>query len=174
MTEFTRLTEKDLRSIELQESQKTVLGMPGGVSDEALPHYLAAPQAWACRVATRDGGARLIACFGVVEQIAGRQGVAWALLAKGLGHAHVALTRRARAAVADSGLPRVEALVRAPDIEALLADRPWLDAGQRVSLALATPTPEMRWAETVGLTPAHLLRRFGPSGETVMLYERFA
>lgn len=169
MTEFTRLTESDLRSIELQESQQTVLGMPGGVSDEALPFYLAGPQAWACRV-----NGRVIACFGVVEQIAGRQGVAWALLAKGLGHAHVALTRRARAAVADSGFGRVEALVRAPDIEALLATRPWLDAGQRVALAMSAATPEMRWAETVGLTPAHLLRRYGPSGETVMLYERFA
>ena len=164
---FSILTGDDLREIQVQPSQRSGFGLDGTVSEEMIPFYLAGPQAWACRL-----NGRLIACFGVAEQHAGMQGVGWALLAAGLGPAHVALTRKARAALADCDLGRVEALVRGPDIEHELAKRPWLDAGQKLAIALAVPTREMRWASALGLEPAHVLRRFGPHAETALLYER--
>lgn len=93
-------------------------------------------------------GARIVACFGIRETFPGAQGVAWALLAEGLGGAHLAVTRAARRLVMRSPLARIEAIVRA-DVDA-----------------------EVIWARLVGLTAAHVLRKFGAASEDHILFER--
>lgn len=166
---FHTLRGADLAEIQLQKSQQTVLGMPGGVAEELYPLHTAGPVAWAVR---SEG--RLICCFGIVEQFEGRHGFGWALLAEGLGSAHLALTRFVRSQVTNSGLARVEALVRGPDLEAIIAERPQLDPGQILAIALSVATPEMRWAMQVGLTPVHVMRCYGANGESVVLCERIS
>ncbi len=115
---------------------------------------------------------RLIACFGIRETFPGAQGVAWATLAEGIGSAHLAMTRFAASRIRQSRLNRIEAIVRADDIEGFVAAYGALDAQQMIEAVLATPTPECVWARLVGLRPAHVLRRFGASSETCMLFER--
>lgn len=166
--EFAPLVPRDLAEIRRQPRQRTFLGMDGAVSDEDAEVLASEAVAWSCRA---DG--RLIACFGIAEQFPGRQGLGWTLLADGLGAAHLQLTRFVQAQIAGCGLPRLEVLARAPDLESLLADRD-LDSGQIVQLAMADPTPEMRWAVMLGLTPAHLLRCYGAASESYMLFERIS
>lgn len=60
-------------------------------------------------------GARLLACAGIIETFAARQGVAWAVLASYKGAAMVAMTRYAARQIAESPLRRIEAIVRADD-----------------------------------------------------------
>lgn len=175
---FHTLRPADYRAIVAQPSQAGLaLGMPGP-DDAELEHYCAQPVAWAVRQAHGERGSRLLACFGIVELIPGKRGLAWAMLAAGIGAAHLALTRFIQGQVAAASLPRLELLAAAPDLEAALAllDRPGgrkLDSGQIVAMALRQATPEMRWAMLLGFTPAHLLRRFGANGESVMMFEKF-
>lgn len=148
---------------------RVAFGMPS-VTSRADARIIAAERvAWAAR-----SGTQLIACFGIVEHFAGVHGLAWAMLADRLGPAHLPLTRFVRSEIARCGLPRLELLARAPELEAWLATHPDLDPGQVVAVACAVPTPEMRWAQLLGMTPAHVLRLYGGGAGSFMLYERLA
>lgn len=164
---FSVLHASDLLAIRKQPSQRVVMGLDTTVSAEDAERIAGQAVAWACR-----RGGELIACFGIVETVPGCMGMCWAILSEGVGASHLALSRFVRAGIAASHLPRIEALCVAADIEAALVDRPHLDSGQIVAVAMARPSPECRWAQLVGLAPAHLLRRYGPTGGSVMLFER--
>lgn len=90
----------------------------------------------------------MVACLGLRETFPGRQAVAWAILAEGIGAAHLAISRFARRRIAESPLRRIEAIVRA-EVHA-----------------------ECVWARLVGLQAAHVLRCFGAQSETHVLFER--
>lgn len=164
------LQPADLMALDLQPSQRMTLGLETrDVSIDEAEDLASSRFAWSVR---HDG--RLIACIGIAETFAGSQGVGWAHLARGIGSAHLALTRFARARIADCGLPRVEAIVRAPDAENAIASFPFLaqDPEGLLVAMLQTPTPEMVWIQLLGLRPAHVLRKFGAAAQTHMLYER--
>lgn len=164
---FSTLRAGDLLEIRKQPSQRVVLGIAAAVTEEQAEQIAAQVVAWACR-----RGETLIACMGIVETVPGCQGTAWAILGEGIGDSHLELTRFLRSLGESSRLPRLEAMCRAADIENTLSANPGLDSGQIVALAMMRPTPECRWAQLVGLKPVHLLRRYGPTGEAVMLCER--
>lgn len=169
---FTKLQPVDLLEIARQPSQDRVLGLAYEWSEAEGQQLCAEPVAWTARA---DG--RIIACFGISETFEGLQGWGWAVLATGIGGAHLALTRFMRSVIAECGLARLEVLARAVDLEAVIAtaviDREGpLDSGQLVALAMARPTPECRWAALLGLQPAHVLRRYGAASESYMLFER--
>lgn len=162
----------DLMAIELQASQHVTLGIETReVSIDEAEDLCSQPVAWSVRCA-----GRLIACIGISETFAGVQGVTWAHLAPGLGGAHLALTRFARRCIVDSGLARVEGIVRANDAETAIDHFPGLanDGQALLEAMLAWPTPEMTWARLCGLRPAHVLRKFGAAAQTHILYERIA
>lgn len=127
----------------------------------------ASPVAWAAR---HKG--ELIACFGIVEHFRGRQGLGWTLLADRLGLAHLRLTRFIQQQIEHCGLRRLELLARGPDLESVLASMPDLDQGQILALAVEAATPEMRWAVMLGLKPAYVMRQWGASSETYVVFER--
>lgn len=163
---FVRLCAAHLAMIQAQPSQELLLGQKAEATPEEAEILAGQPVAWA---ALR--GDRVQACFGIMENAPGKHGIGWALLASGIGAAHLELTRFVKAALQDCGLDRVELLAKAHDIEVTLARHPGLDSGQIVALAMTQATPEMRWAALLGLTPVHLLRRYGPEGECFMLFE---
>lgn len=164
---FATLRPADLFELKLQPSQGLTLGMQVEMTAEAAEAACAQRCAWAVR-----DGKRLIACFGIFENLPGRQGVGWCNLGTGIGYGHVRLTRFIRGQAEACGLPRLELLAKAPDLEPLLADRPHLDSGQIVALAMAASTPEMRWAVLLGFKPVHVLRCYGAASESYMLCER--
>jgi hypothetical protein len=164
---FARLEAGDLLEIQQQRSPRVLFGMPATTSLEDAEVIASQRVAWTARHA-----GRLIACFGIVEHFARVHGLAWAMLADSIGAAHLPLTRFVAAAIARCGLARLELLARAPDLERVLATRPGLDSGQIVALARAYPTPEMRWALMLGMTPAHVLRFYGGAAESFCLFER--
>jgi hypothetical protein len=164
---FARLEAGDLLSIERQPSQHLLFGLDLAMSAEEADKLAEQPIAWAA-----FAGDRVLACAGVLETYPGRQGVAWAILAAGIGRRHLAITRFFAWQVAHAGLARIEAIVRGPDIEPLAAAHPEFDPWQLAAAMLAAPTPEMRWAAMMGLRPAAALRRFGGLSESYMLYER--
>jgi hypothetical protein len=164
---FRPLEADDLFAIQRQASQRRVLGVDGAISYEDAQQLAGGPVAWSC-----ERAGKLLACFGVVEQFPNVQGLAWALLAGQIGASHLALSRFAREALDLCLLPRIEALARGPDLEAVLAGYPGLDSGQIVSLARVRATPEMRWAQFIGLRPVHVLRNYGAACETYVLCER--
>lgn len=134
----------DALEIQRQASQRLQLGIERTMSLEEAAELARGPgEAWTVR--HRD---RVVACIGLRETFPGRQAVAWAILAEGLGAAHLAVTRFARARIAASPLRRIEAIVRAE-----------------------TPA-ECTWARLVGLQAAHVLRCFGALSETHVLFER--
>jgi hypothetical protein len=157
----------DLRRIDRQPSQAVTLGLPAELSDEEIDALVASPESWAC-----FDDERLIGCVGIHEQFEGAQGVAWAILASGIGTAHLALTRFAASRIAASPLARIEAIAIAADAEPIVAQFGCLDMGQLIAAIMADPTPECRWAELVGLRPAAVLRRYGAMSQTHMLFER--
>lgn len=164
---FTALVPDDVRALAVQPSQRRVLGLEHDPDQFELARLCAGTVALAAR-----RGERLLACFGIVEQFGGVHGVAWAMLAAGLGSAHLAITRRARAELERCGLARVEMLARCEDVEGLLARHPALDPGMIAQLAVSAATPEIRWGRALGFSPAHVLRCYGAAGESVMLMER--
>lgn len=155
--------------LDRQPSQLVQLGVEVSMDDEEMYALAAEREAWACY-----DGDRLIACVGIRETFPETQGVAWAVLASGVGRATLALTRFARSRILGSGLKRIEAVARAGDAEAILAQYPELNAAQLSEAVMALPTPECAWARLVGLSPAHVLRKFGQAAETHMLFERIA
>lgn len=164
---FSQLTPADVLEMECQPSQARPLGLDYRPGEEEIARMCGGVFA----LAARQGG-RLLACFGVVEQFAGVHGTAWAMLASGLGGAHLAITRRARGELDRCPLARVEMLAQCENVEGLLARHPGLDPGQVVALATAEATPEIRWGQALGFAPAHVLRCYGADGTSVMLMER--
>jgi hypothetical protein len=139
----------DAVQLVLQPSQHVALGLKHAIHsiDDGRELEAAGP-AW-----TATGGGRILCCYGFAEVApagprTGGHALAWALLAANLGAAHVAITRFARATLADSPISRIEAIVRA-GVEA-----------------------ERKWAEMVGFELAATLRCWGPEGETHLLFER--
>lgn len=152
MLEAERLSGSDLLTIQRQETQRLTLGLDATPTLEEADALADEPEAWTLRRVHRDGSARIVACIGIVETFPGVQGVAWAVLAAGIGADHLALTRFARAMLARSmsagGLQRIE--------------------------AIAKPGREAEWAKLCGLAPVHLLRKFGAASETYFLCERLS
>lgn len=141
---FAAMVATDALVIQRQASQRVQLGIERDVTiDEARDLVEGPGEAWTVR-----HRGRIVACLGLRETFPGRQAVAWAILAEGVGAAHLAVTRFARRRIAASGLARIEAIVRA-DVPA-----------------------ECAWAQLVGLRPAHVLRAFGARSETHLLCER--
>jgi len=134
----------DAIDIQRQVSQRVQLGIERDMSIEEAEELAAGPgEAWTVR---HDD--RIAACVGLRETFPERQAVAWAILAEGVGAAHLAVTRFARRRIAESPLRRIEAIVRA-EVPA-----------------------ECVWARLVGLQAAHVLRCFGARSETHVLFER--
>jgi hypothetical protein len=157
MVEVVRLDPVHLVSIERQPSQQVQLGLPLRLSLSECRALSDQPEAYAM-----VDGARVLGCFGLVEAYAGRQAVAWAILASGLHAVHTRMSRFIRRRIEAAGYARIEAVAIAPQTAETLTD------------ALANPTPEMRWARLLGLQPAHLLKKFGAASETHVLFERVA
>lgn len=170
---FVPLQPHHVQAIKLQPSQGRPLGLDYSPGADEIQRMCEGMIAWAA-LERDDYVIRVVACFGVVETFPAMHGTGWAMLAEGIGRAHLAVTRFARQCMADCELPRVELLARCHDVEALLARHPGLDPGQVVALASAEPTPEIRWARMLGFTPAHVLRCYGAIGQSVMLMERLA
>ncbi|WP_146037193.1 hypothetical protein [Novosphingobium guangzhouense] len=163
---FSRMLADDMLEIERQPSQARVLGAhPDDIDADTAEVLASQPAAWA----GRQGG-RLVALLGIGEHHPGAHGVAWAILAPHLGSAHLAVTRKAREIVWQSGLNRVELIARAADTPFHLrrdrADMRWALDAKRI-------TPECRWALMLGFTAAHLMHGYGPDCEAHMLFEWF-
>ncbi|WP_324694602.1 hypothetical protein [Novosphingobium sp. RL4] len=161
---FERLRAGDLFEIERQPSQARVLGAePGDIDWDTAEVLAGQPVAWAARC---EG--RLIALFGIGEHHEGRHGVAWSILGE-MGAAHLAVTRRIRGELQGSRLARVELIARAAEV-------PFTFQGDKAVEWVMRPariSPECRWAVMLGFTPAHVLKRYGPDGDTHMLFEWF-
>lgn len=170
MLRFSTLCPEDVLAIQAQPSQQVLFGMPALTSWDDACAMAEAPVAWSARAACDN---RLVACFGIVEHFPGVHGLAWSVLADGLGVVHLQLTRFMRSQVEECGLARLELLAKGPDLEAMLASFPYpLDSGQIVELAMRRATRAMRWAVLLGMKPAHLLRCHGAACESYMLFER--
>ena len=148
---FREFRAADALAIRLQPSQWVEAGIIAAeiAPDDARMLEASGP-AWTA--VAPDG--RILCCAGFVctfctPEGVGVQATAWAMLAKGIGSAHLAITRFARRQFAESPLARIEAIVRADD------------DGQAC-----------RWAELVGMKMAHVLHRWGLSSETHFLFER--
>lgn len=144
MLSVRRLAPIDLACIERQASQVLTLGVDATPSHEEAEALAEMPEAWTFR----DAAGRIVACIGISETFEGVQGVAWAVLAHGIGADHLALTRFARAMLERAGLQRIEAIAR--------------------------PGQDAKWAKLCGLAPVHELRKFGAASETYVLCERIA
>lgn len=162
---FSTLRAHDLLEIERQPSQQLTLGRPGETTAEEAAILEAQPVAWTAR----DSRGRIRACFGIAEAFPGLQGQAWAVLAPGLGYAHLELTRFIQGQVAGAGLVRIELLARGPDMGWTPAH---MTSGEVMQLAVTEMTKEMRWAVLLGFEPAHVLRWYGAAAETYVLFER--
>lgn len=142
--QVTKLVAADAMEIQRQPSQLVQLGIDRAMTiDEAQDLADGPGESWALR---HDGV--MIACVGLRETFPGAQAVAWAILAEGLGAAHLAVTRFARRRIIDSPLRRIEAIVR------------------------AEMAAECTWAGLVGLKARCLLPCFGARSETHVLYDR--
>lgn len=138
-----QMVAADADMIERQASQRTQMGIEGGMTAETAQAFIDQGEAW-----TASFAGRIIACLGIVETFPGKNGTVWAVLARDIGAAHLPLTRFAKARVAESPLVRVDAIAR-------------LDV-----------TAECAWAKLCGLAPAHVLRKFGAMSEDHVLFER--
>lgn len=147
---FRDLLPGDLVQLALQPSQHRALGvLKPAWSYEDGEELAEGGPAWTAIGA--DG--RILACFGAkllwpaVGEYTGHA-VLWALLAEGIGAAHLALTRFIAARIAESPIARLEAIVRA-DVKG-----------------------EAGWPRLLGLGRPRVLRRWGPEGADHLLYER--
>lgn len=168
---FAPLAPEDFVTIERQPSQHRLLGaeIDEVTDDEACA---LASQPFALTAFHRG---RIVALFGVAEQFAGKHGVAWAVLARGIGPAHLAVTRRAREEIAASGLNRIELIAKAAQTPFGL--RRAIEAGRPADLAFALDaqriSAECRWALMLGFDAAHVLHGYGAGCETHVLFEWF-
>lgn len=144
--QFRPMRPVDAPRLHLQRSQHVCLGVTRIVhSIEDGRELVEGGPAW---TAERACDGRVLCIAGFKELWPGRHAVAWAMLATGLGPAHLAITRYARDRIAEAPFDRIEAIVR-----------------EGVSA-------ECRWARLVGLTFIARLRKWGPDGETHVLFER--
>jgi len=147
---FREMLAGDVVQLVLQRSQHVTLGLARPVlSYEDGEELAEGGPAWSALGA--DG--RMLACFGArylwpPAGVFTGHAVAWALLAEGIGAAHLAISRFCAARIAESPIARIEAIVRA-DVAA-----------------------EACWARLIGLRRRALLRRWGPQGAPHLLYER--
>lgn len=142
---FRPMEPEDLPRLKLQPSQHWDMGLYRTVHDaEDARGLIAAGPAWTG--VARDG--RILGCAGFGELWPNAHAVAWAMLAEGLGPAHLAITRFVRARLADAPYRRIEAIVR---------------AGHEAPC---------QWARLVGMEAVAVLRRWGPADETHLLFER--
>ncbi len=169
MFEVRAMLPADLAGLERQPSQADWFGLSAEGQEAEAAELITRGEAWAI-----ISQGRVVACMGIGETFPGTQGVCWALLGIGIGTAHIGMTRFACGRVQNSPLQRIEAVCRANDAEAILADFPGLDAQQLLEAVMVRPTPECAWARLCGLKPAHVLRRFGASAQTHVLFERIA
>lgn len=168
---FRRLEVDDFAALERQPSQWLQLGEDATPEPDDVIALAAQPEAWA---AIAPGG-RIVALLGIVESHPGQQGLAWAILSARVGAHHLAVTRFARWRIEQAPLARVEALAKGPNkAETIARAFPGLDAGQLLAAVMPFATPEMRWARLCGLTPVHVLRRYGAADETYVLCERIS
>lgn len=175
MIGFSPMAPEDAMAIDRQPSQRVQLGLDDAMTIEAAEDMVRYGEAWCARRAGGKDGGRIVACLGLRETFAGRSGVAWAILAKGIGGAHVAVTRFARRRIAASALVRIEAVVKAGvDAEAVLTCFPGIDGHALLEAVLSVPSAETRWAGAVGMTPVAVLRKFGAASATHVLFERIA
>lgn len=165
---FCAMRPEDPVLIERQPSQRALLGMTSDMTREEGEFHAGQRIAW-----TAWADRRRYACFGISETFEGLQGVAWSILAPGLGVArHLQLTRFMRKILQASSLARIELIATANDAEAILARWPDLDGAQLLEAVMVNPSRECAWARVLGLTPAHVLRKFGGASETCVLFER--
>lgn len=157
--QFARLRAEDFFELERQPSQWLQLGSDATPTLEEAETLADHDEAWTAFEISPAGIGRIVALLGIVESHPGQQGMAWAILAARLGTHHLAVSRFARSRILGSKLARIEALAKAADA---------------VTLDLAAVTPEARWARLCGLTPVHVLRRYGAADETYLLCERIA
>jgi hypothetical protein len=144
----------DVVQLALQPSQHKCLGMTRVAhSIEDGQELVAGGPAWTAIGRHHDGTwGRILCCAGFTilwpanEKTRGHA-MAWAMLAEGLGAAHLAVTRFAQRRIAEAPYSRLEAIVR--DVEA-----------------------EKAWAWYCGFRNPILLRAWGPEGEDHLLYER--
>lgn len=166
-------TPDDILSIERHPDQRMQMGLaaPASREDAEMLCGVGASgfwgEAWAC-----SWHGELVACLGMRATFGGSHVITWAILANGIGPAHLAVTRFARARVLDCGYDRIEAVARSVDADVLIASFPDLDAQQMIEVAMLRPSREVRFAMLSGLKPAHVLRRYGAAAETHMLLER--
>lgn len=165
--QFRRLQARDLIEIEVQPSQRRQFGLPMQFDSEDAEALAAQPDAWTAMI-----GDRIACCIVIGENFPGKSGVATALFAPGIGHHHRALTRFARELVANSPLPRIEAVAIANDAERILERFPHLDPYELLTSVMVDATPQCRWAMLTGFTPIAVLRKFGAASETHVLFER--
>tara|TARA_R110000868_G_scaffold32613_3_gene118699 strand:- start:1838 stop:2347 length:510 start_codon:yes stop_codon:yes gene_type:complete len=167
MLDIVSATAAHLLSIERDPSQAVQLGIAAEMTPEAAEELCGDPasEAWACFAA-----GRLVACCGLRAVLDGGHAVAWATLARGIGGAHLAVTRFVRSRVLQSSFARIEAVALANDAEPIVAHFGDLDAQQLIEAVMVRPTRECRFAVLGGLKPAHVLRHYG--GATHMLMER--
>lgn len=164
------MTVADALAIQKQASQRLQVGLEIQMSADDARELIEHGEAWA---ALR--GDQVIACMGIRETFPGRQGVAWAILAEGVGAAHLAITRHARRRIRESPLVRIEAIVRPGiDVEAVVAAHPDLDPYAMLEVVVSQRGPEVVWALLVGLKPNAVCRKFGALSEGHLLFERIA
>jgi hypothetical protein len=138
-----QMNPEDLLVLQRQPSQALQLGMEIRATVGHARDMIERGEAW-----TAWRGLTPICCMGILESFPGVQGIAWAVLALGIGWDHLAITRHAKRQIARSPLIRIEALAR-------------------------TSVPaECSWARAVGLQPEALIRKFGAASEDHMLYSR--
>lgn len=166
---FRRLRAEDLLQLTPQASQRVQYGQEVELSYDEAAAYAAGPHAWAA-----EGPLGAVACMGVAETFPGAAGLAWAIFAEGVELRQMArLTRFAREVViGQNPLPRIEAVVRCTDVEAAVETGHAVSPAALRAYALETPTPQVRWALAVGLSPVAVLRKFGAANETHLLLER--
>ncbi len=143
LVSFRPFVAADALAIVVQSSQRIELGLDRSVKTiaEATAMEYAGP-AWTA--IGRDG--RILACAGFAETFPGVQAVAWAMLAAGIGAAHLAITRYARRRLSELRYRRIELI------------------------AAYEPKAE-QWAILLGFEPAHVLRNFGAASERCILFE---
>ena len=146
---FRDFAAADAVEITLQRSQHVEAGLyrPVASIDEAHDLEQAGP---AFTAIGRDG--RILACCGIYTTFrndAGDpvQGNIWALLAEGIGAAHLQITRYCRKRLFALPYRRLEAIVKAED-------------------------RECTWARLGGLLPMAVLDNWGAASETHILYAR--
>lgn len=162
---FRPFAAGDVVQLALQPSQHVALGVTRPVhSIEDGRELAAGGPAWTAIGTAGDNRGRILCCAGF-QQLwpakplpphphqpgaggTGGHAVAWALLASGLGAAHLAITRFAAEQFEASAYSRIEAIVR------------------------ASVAAECKWPRLIGMRLAATLRAWGPDGDTHLLFER--